>query len=106
MSPWVVESHASARRLNVRLQRPTAGYGEWIDDSFRGEKLHGYFYDGVPIAPFRSREFGSGHAFVCMRIAYVANHADPFESSTVRVLRLQPARALRLGSGRRVRGLR
>lgn len=73
------------------------GYGEWLDDSFRGERLHGYWDDGVPIAPFRSREFGSGHAFACVRIAYVANHAYAFDRTSVHVQRFQPERALRCG---------
>ena len=72
------------------------GYGEWLDDSFHGECLWGQWDDGAPVGPFRSREFGSGHAFSSVRCAFFATHSDPFADSTFLVRRL-PDGLVRLG---------
>ena len=72
------------------------GYGEWSDDSPHGEGLRGHWDQGRPAAPFSSREFGSGHTVRCVRLAYCASHADPFDSSSPIVRRL-PGGQLRFG---------
>ena len=73
------------------------GYGEWSDDATHGERLKGFWEDGVPTAPFASREYGSGHALGAVRVGYLANHGEPFHGpSPFRVRRL-PGRQLRYG---------
>lgn len=32
------------------------GYGTWIDTSYQGELLTGYWRNGIPIGPFESTE--------------------------------------------------
>ena len=59
--------------LSATSGRPN-GYGEWIDTSKHGECLQGLWAEGEPVGPFRSCESGSGHAFVCLRVGYVASH--------------------------------
>ena len=39
--------------------------------------LRGFWEDGRPVAPFSSREYGSGYAFASVQLGYVANHDDP-----------------------------
>nr|CCA14281.1 conserved hypothetical protein [Albugo laibachii Nc14] len=63
--------------LNTKLE--PHGYGYWADSSYHGERLSGYWQNGVPVGPFRSFEHGSGYCFVNLRIAYCTNRA---ESST------------------------
>ena len=73
------------------------GYGEWSDDATHGERLKGFWEEGVPTAPFASREYGSGHALGAVRVGYLANHGEPFHGpSPFRVRRL-PGRQLRYG---------
>ena len=98
--PWVEygATHVASYRgaLHPRSGRPH-GEGEWVDDAFHGECLHGVWDDGAPRGPFRSREFGSGYAFVSLRVVVAANHDDPFARSRPRVQRIADAGALRLG---------
>lgn len=67
------------------------GFGRWEDTNFHGEILwyvmlvfviikrticSGYFEHGKAIAPFRSREAGTGYTFTAIRIAYVHNRGE------------------------------
>jgi len=80
IGPWtltyasgIAKSHRST--CTYRGQTSAAGlphgYGHWMDDSYHGEILTGWWENGRPIGPFRSREFGSGFAFDNVMIAYV-----------------------------------
>jgi len=62
------------------------GYGLWYDSHWHGETLEGWWVHGVPTAPFKSRETGSGSGFRSLRIPYVRCRRDD-----VRELRLLPA---------------
>lgn len=57
------------------------GYGQWLDDSYTGEILSGQWKDGVPVAPFVSRLYGTGDAFRAMAISYFMATDDGFDSS-------------------------
>eukprot|EP01025_Chloroclados_australasicus_P049861 TRINITY_DN569_c0_g1_i3.p1 TRINITY_DN569_c0_g1~~TRINITY_DN569_c0_g1_i3.p1 ORF type:complete len:659 (+),score=61.59 TRINITY_DN569_c0_g1_i3:116-2092(+) len=52
------------------------GFGIWKDNFRFGEQLVGKWHDGRPIGPFKSREWGSGSAFVCRRVAYIQCRGD------------------------------
>eukprot|EP00873_Tetraselmis_striata_P022678 jgi/Tetstr1/442942/TSEL_031004.t1 len=52
------------------------GYGLWTDSHWHGETLEGWWSRGCPIAPFKSRETGSGSGFVCTRIGYFQCRQD------------------------------
>ena len=74
------------------------GHGEWVDDSFHGERLRGHWEAGVPTAPFLSREHDSGHAFACVRIAFCATHGYPHDATRFRTISARlPAGELRFG---------
>ncbi|UKJ90252.2 hypothetical protein MACJ_001184 [Theileria orientalis] len=47
------------------------GYGEWLEDHIYGERLHGYWWHGYPVGPFKSQEIGSGSIFVNNRVAFM-----------------------------------
>ncbi len=72
------------------------GYGEWVDDSYHGECLRGFWSDGLPVGPFSSREFGSGYAFVSVQLGYVCNHDDPNVDGSF-IVRRRAAAPLRMG---------
>eukprot|EP01065_Artemidia_motanka_P022455 TRINITY_DN26657_c0_g1_i1.p1 TRINITY_DN26657_c0_g1~~TRINITY_DN26657_c0_g1_i1.p1 ORF type:complete len:711 (+),score=201.50 TRINITY_DN26657_c0_g1_i1:51-2135(+) len=46
------------------------GIGRWVDSSYHGECLIGYWHRGEPRAPFRSREYGSGFTFAGVLVGY------------------------------------
>ncbi|GBG24405.1 Hypothetical Protein FCC1311_006232 [Hondaea fermentalgiana] len=56
------------------------GVGHWIDDAYHGEILTGWWENGRPVGPFRSREFGSGCAFDTLVIGFVSATDDEFGS--------------------------
>eukprot|EP00873_Tetraselmis_striata_P037052 jgi/Tetstr1/457316/TSEL_043920.t1 len=47
------------------------GFGVWDDQHPQGESLEGYWKNGLPVGPFRSRETGSGSGFVRIRVGFV-----------------------------------
>ena len=57
------------------------GLGRWFDDQFDGEVMTGYWKEGVPIAPFLSRHYGSGDTFKAVRVAYILASDDDFSKS-------------------------
>ncbi|CBZ51136.1 conserved hypothetical protein [Neospora caninum Liverpool] len=46
------------------------GFGRWRSEAYHGESIVGYWDHGIPVGPFKSREFGTGSGFMCIRIAW------------------------------------
>ncbi|PHJ22047.1 transmembrane [Cystoisospora suis] len=46
------------------------GFGRWRSEAYHGESLVGYWDHGIPVGPFKSREFGTGSGFMCIRIGW------------------------------------
>ena len=59
------------------------GYGRWMDDHKHGEILTGWWQQGVPLAPFVSREVESGNTFVAVNIGYFRATDDPFAYNNI-----------------------
>jgi hypothetical protein len=59
-------------------QQKPHGFGHWLDDAFHGELLSGLWEHGIPVGPFRSREFGSGFAFENVRVGFVHCSDDSY----------------------------
>lgn len=59
------------------------GTGQWIDDSYWGELLSGVWENGKPVAPYVSRQYGTGDTFCAVPIAYFMASDDEFDSSDV-----------------------
>ncbi|EJK68914.1 hypothetical protein THAOC_09878 [Thalassiosira oceanica] len=58
------------------------GQGVWSDDSYSGEILSGFWEDGKPSSPFKSRQYGGkGNTFVGVRLVYFMATDDSFEST-------------------------
>ena len=58
------------------------GQGVWSDDSYSGEILSGFWEDGKPSSPFKSRQYGGkGNTFVGVRLVYFMATDDNFEST-------------------------
>ena len=55
------------------------GSGQWIDDSYWGELLSGLWENGKPVAPYISRQYGTGDTFCAVPIAYFIASDDEFE---------------------------
>jgi len=68
------------------------GYGHWMDDSYHGEILTGWWEHGKPVGPFRSREFSSGYAFDNVLIGFVMASDDDFKSSKANPSNEKPPR--------------
>ncbi|EFA78923.1 hypothetical protein PPL_08391 [Heterostelium album PN500] len=49
------------------------GIGTWMDTSYQGELLSGYWEDGIPIGPFESMENDTRSLLVNLRIVYGTN---------------------------------
>ena len=59
--------------------RKPHGYGVWTDDSRSGELLEGYWYQGIPVGPFQSREYGTGYCFRSLRVGLVMTSGDRYD---------------------------
>ncbi|EPR59751.1 hypothetical protein TGGT1_289880 [Toxoplasma gondii GT1] len=46
------------------------GFGRWRSEAYHGESIVGYWDHGIPVGPFKSREFGTGSGFMCIRIGW------------------------------------
>eukprot|EP00978_Attheya_sp_CCMP212_P003021 scaffold6189_cov52-Attheya_sp.AAC.1 len=57
------------------------GNGRWLDDSYFGEVLTGVWKDGVPVAPFFSRQYGTGDAFRAVPVAFFMACDDDFHKN-------------------------
>eukprot|EP01133_Synstelium_polycarpum_P010781 gene10781-12560_t len=49
------------------------GIGTWMDTSYQGELLSGYWEDGIPLGPFESMENDTRSLLVNLRIVYGTN---------------------------------
>uniref|UniRef100_A0A6B2KZC1 Alpha/beta hydrolase n=1 Tax=Arcella intermedia TaxID=1963864 RepID=A0A6B2KZC1_9EUKA len=49
------------------------GLGTWIDTSYQGELMSGYWANGIPVGPFESMENDTRNLLVNLRIIYGAN---------------------------------
>jgi esterase/lipase superfamily enzyme len=63
------------------LGRPD-GVGKFIGEWSNSEILSGFFSDGYPMAPFKSREYRTGYTFAAVRIGFVATDAAGFKHSS------------------------
>lgn len=54
------------------------GVGRWLDDSWEGETITGYWKQGEPVAPFSSWSYGTDDAVAAVRVAYFIATDDPF----------------------------
>eukprot|EP00192_Tetraselmis_astigmatica_P010241 CAMPEP_0117656872 /NCGR_PEP_ID=MMETSP0804-20121206/5033_1 /TAXON_ID=1074897 /ORGANISM="Tetraselmis astigmatica, Strain CCMP880" /LENGTH=835 /DNA_ID=CAMNT_0005463297 /DNA_START=232 /DNA_END=2740 /DNA_ORIENTATION=+ len=52
------------------------GFGVWTDTHWHGETLEGWWEHGIPVAPFKARETGSGSGFKAIRIGYIRCRKD------------------------------
>ena len=69
-----------------------SGSGRWLDDSYGGEILTGMWKDGKPIAPFLSRQYGTGDAFRAIPIVYFMATDDEFGKNRLIPSNTKPAR--------------
>ena len=108
ISKWFRETYGASRFWNIRLvddwtmeysgllnKRYTCRYegefnadglphgrGIWSDDSYYGEILKGTWKDGMPIAPFTSRQYGGrGNSFISVRMAFFHASDDTFTAN-------------------------
>lgn len=54
------------------------GLGIWVDSSYHGEFLKGYFSNGIPIGPFESIESETRNILVNLRIIFATNCGGRF----------------------------
>ena len=73
--------HTCQYNGEMNALRQPHGWGQWIDDSKSGERLNGWWQDGIPIGPFVSREFRTGYAFTCLRVGYAMAREDSWTES-------------------------
>ena len=78
-----LERYTCSYRGAVNAKGLPHGYGHWMDDHYNGEILTGWWQNGLPVGPFRSREYGSGFAFAKWMIGFVQAHDDTFYSTSV-----------------------
>ncbi|KAI9008646.1 hypothetical protein DFJ74DRAFT_688198 [Hyaloraphidium curvatum] len=79
---WKMATNTFSYRGSIGTDGKPHGFGEWKDDAFSGECLAGWWEDGFPVGPFRSRETGTGNAFKCIRIGFVSNSSKPWDNPT------------------------
>ncbi|KAH8741502.1 hypothetical protein FG386_003144 [Cryptosporidium ryanae] len=46
------------------------GFGRWREDDYHGEILVGFWRNGHPIGPFKTRECRSGSGFICLKLGF------------------------------------
>lgn len=56
------------------------GWGMWCDDHPHGERLMGWWEDGMPIGPFTSSTVRKGYAFSCVQMAVCTVSAQPWDA--------------------------
>jgi hypothetical protein len=79
---WGNRTLTFSYRGGVGVDGQPHGWGEWKDSAFSGECLTGFWEDGVPVGPFRSRETGTGNAFKSIRVGFVSCANKPWEDPT------------------------
>eukprot|EP00668_Euglena_longa_P000044 GGOE01000054.1.p1 GENE.GGOE01000054.1~~GGOE01000054.1.p1 ORF type:complete len:893 (+),score=256.80 GGOE01000054.1:92-2680(+) len=80
--PHLIRSrHTCQYRGELNAEGRPHGWGQWIDDSSHGERLNGWWEDGLPRGPFVSREYRSGYAFNCVRVGFAMARQDPWDAT-------------------------
>jgi esterase/lipase superfamily enzyme len=69
---WFADPYTCVFEGPLRRGRPH-GWGVWIDTSFQGELMTGYWYKGIPVGPFQSIENDTRNMLVNLRIIYASN---------------------------------
>lgn len=54
------------------------GWGMWCDDHHHGERLQGWWENGVPVGPFHSSTVDRGWAFSCVQLAVCSIASQPW----------------------------
>ena len=85
------EFNATTTATTTTTSELPEGLGTWIDDSYGGEILTGMWKDGKPVAPFVSRQYGTGDAFRCVPIAYYSATDDGFADNKLVPTNEKPA---------------
>jgi hypothetical protein len=74
---WLLPLRRQAQyRGSVDCQGRPHGWGQWTDNSYHGESLVGFWHQGRPVGPFRSREKGTGATFSSTHIGYFSSRAE------------------------------
>lgn len=79
---WGVVKLTFSYRGSIGPDGKPHGWGEWKDSAFAGECLTGWWENGIPVGPFRSRETGTGNAFKVIRVGFVSCANKPWEDPT------------------------
>ncbi|EDL43740.1 hypothetical protein, conserved [Plasmodium vivax] len=53
------------------------GFGYWRGINLEGEVLIGYWFHGIPVGPFKCRDFKTGSGFMCIKIGYGRTSCEP-----------------------------
>ncbi|KJP89358.1 hypothetical protein AK88_01024 [Plasmodium fragile] len=53
------------------------GFGYWRGINLEGEVLIGYWFHGIPVGPFKCRDFKTGSGFMCIKIGYGRTNCEP-----------------------------
>lgn len=53
------------------------GFGRWREDDYYGEILVGFWKNGHPVGPFKTRECRSGSGFICLKLGFCRTEASP-----------------------------
>ncbi|ELP90730.1 hypothetical protein EIN_025590 [Entamoeba invadens IP1] len=61
------------KQLDQHNLNKMSGFGTWVDNSFHGEHLDGYFDLGIPVGPFKSVESKTPNIFKSIRIIFASN---------------------------------
>jgi hypothetical protein len=68
----------------VNAEKRPHGFGKWTSEWKHGEVLTGYWEDGIPIGPFKSREYSSCFGFSNVRVAFCSTDSGKFNETTTR----------------------
>lgn len=79
---WRLSTNSFSYRGGMGPDGKPHGWGEWKDDSALGECLTGFWEHGLPSAPFRARETGTGNAFKAIRMGFVSCANRPWDNPT------------------------
>ncbi|KAK9173364.1 Alpha/beta hydrolase family protein [Cryptosporidium meleagridis] len=52
------------------------GFGRWREDDYYGEILVGFWKNGHPVGPFKTRECRSGSGFICLKLGFCRTEAN------------------------------
>ena len=77
------EKHICSYKGKTDSEGLPHGQGTWYGFSYNGEILEGNWCHGVPVAPFVSREYGTGSVTKAVQIILYIATDDAFDSSSV-----------------------